>query len=76
MVEEYEELLEELENEENELILSIDEARKQGDHNRAENLEDLLAEILIQMDAIEEAISACMAEPLDFSDDDDTETMD
>ena len=76
MVEQYEEILEELENEENELILSIDAAQKHGDHRRAEDLEDRLAEVLIQMDAIEEAISACMTEPLDFSEDDDTETLD
>ena len=76
MVEQYEELLEELECEENDLIYRIDIAQKQGDKARAEDLEDRLAEVMIQMDAIEEAISACMSEPLDFSEDDDTESID
>ena len=76
MVEQYEVQLEELENEESELILSISAATEQGDHQKADRLEDKLAEVLIMMEALEAAISNCMAAPLDFSDDDDTETMD
>jgi hypothetical protein len=75
MVEYWEEQLEELENEENELISRIGTATRHGDHQVAEDLEERLSEVLVKMDALENAISTCMTEPLDF-DDDDTETMD
>ena len=75
MVEYWEEQLEELECEENELLSLIGAATKKGDHQTAEDLEEKLSEVLVKMDALENAISTCMTEPLDF-DDDDTETMD
>ena len=75
MVEFWEEQLEELECEENELIFGIDAAERQGDLQKAEDLEERLAEVLVKMTALESRLSDCMAGPLDF-DDDDTETMD
>ena len=75
MVEFWEEQLEELECEENELIFRIEAAEKQGDLQTAEELEETLADVLVKMTALESRLSDCMAGPLDF-DDDDTETMD
>lgn len=76
MVEHYEEQLEELELKEDDLLNLIHIASASGQDCEAERLEETLEDVLEKMKTIENRIARCMAEPLDFSEDDDTETMD
>tara|TARA_R110000824_G_scaffold46748_4_gene133950 strand:- start:2099 stop:2329 length:231 start_codon:yes stop_codon:yes gene_type:complete len=76
MVEYYEEQLEELEVKEDDLLNLIHLAFTTGQDYEAERLEETLEDVLAQMKVIEDRIVRCMVEPLDFSEDEDTESLD